>query len=983
MALLEAHWSGEDGFINKYLVKQMKGRPLESLKKKRQSADYRSLVARYKVELEEAADDNVFEAASSVEVIVVPPSPSSSPSGEIEEFSILERLSASEPPRSAPPVMTVEDRNATILRCRFVEANVASHDRELLDILFQARADAIRAIDLMVAELIPPPRTTVSNIKASAGEVVSHTYATSSKRSEKRRSRAQNYKMAQQMFRNDTARLARSVLDDIPLACDGVTPSVEIIENTYRPIFESVDGGVGLGLNHDRRTCNSISEELLLELNGPILNSEIDNAFATIKSKARGPDGITCRGLAGWDPSKRLLCYNLMFYWGYIPDVLKNCRTTLIPKTRDGLDDINNWRPLTIGSMLLKSFSKLMLKRLNKVPIHHAQKGFTKDDGVMYNNVLLDSIIRDRRAASWPYTIVSLDLKRAFDTVEHPAIERALQSKGISGNFFNFVRASYEGCNTTITCGKNTSRPLALRRGVKQGDPLSAGLFNLVLDQFIQSLPVDCGIAMNNEYIPLLAYADDILLLAPSKREARLLLEKANLFFKSQGMSLNVNKCSSLIVETIPRTKKLVARPQPYFAIDDLSIRPVTTDHFKYLGGYYSCFGSKPPSNALFHLEARRLLKSPLKPSQKLYMANTYLFPRVLARLQHLRVSKKILARADFICRALVKSILHLPKTTPNAYLHAARNDGGLGVPHFAQKIPVVMYKRLENCLVSAMGRPFSEETFRKAQNLFLSIAGGVVRSSEAQKRQTAENLEVGYSGNGIRQVGNVRRGSRWIEHPPTNWSGATFVKAVQLRGNMLPTVGIPSNPPDARKCRGGCQKVESLSHVVQGCYVTHEARIARHDHTCSLISKFARKSGWAVEAEPRIRLSDGTLRKPDLLLTNAQYAVICDIGVHWEGQRDLEVSFAEKLAIYNNVPLISHYQLRFPTKQVIVHPCILGARGTLAKSNNRLMDLLSISLADQHKLIHDVIVGSIACHSSFMKRVWCRRESGRGAASQ
>ena len=81
-----------------------------------------------------------------------------------------------------------------------------------------------------------------------------------------------------------------------------------------------------------------------------------------------------------------------------------------------------------------------------------------------------------------PLWMLSIDLRKAFDTVDHEALLHALQLHGIDEKYRVLLQVLYSnqyGC-------ANGSRDFPILRGVKQGDVLSAILFNCVLDVAFQ-----------------------------------------------------------------------------------------------------------------------------------------------------------------------------------------------------------------------------------------------------------------------------------------------------------------------------------------------------------------------------------------------------------------------------------------------------------------------------------------------------------------
>ena len=70
-----------------------------------------------------------------------------------------------------------------------------------------------------------------------------------------------------------------------------------------------------------------------------------------------------------------------------------------------------------------------------------------------------------------------------------------------------------------------TSQPFNVQNGVKQGGVVSAYLFSLLMEKLIAKVKGSkIGCHVGNRCVAILVYADDILLLAPSRSAAQALL---------------------------------------------------------------------------------------------------------------------------------------------------------------------------------------------------------------------------------------------------------------------------------------------------------------------------------------------------------------------------------------------------------------------------------------------------------------------------
>lgn len=93
--------------------------------------------------------------------------------------------------------------------------------------------------------------------------------------------------------------------------------------------------------------------------------------------------------------------------WGLgIPDEVKECRAKLFPKTVQGKENVGNWRPITIGNILMRLCAKVWDKRMGaNVQLDKRQKGFVQVGGSFENVMILLDIIKRQRKKKREYNI--------------------------------------------------------------------------------------------------------------------------------------------------------------------------------------------------------------------------------------------------------------------------------------------------------------------------------------------------------------------------------------------------------------------------------------------------------------------------------------------------------------------------------------------------------------------------------------------------
>ena len=109
----------------------------------------------------------------------------------------------------------------------------------------------------------------------------------------------------------------------------------------------------------------------------------------------------------------------------------------------------------------------------------------------------------------------------------------------------------YDGLTAVVSTKSWTTAPIHLQLGVYQGAPLSAIIFNTVMNTLVDSIIQrysQLGYSLNSAHsrINLLQYADDTCLIGDDPSSCQRLLSITESWLDCSGMQANVPKCVSV-----------------------------------------------------------------------------------------------------------------------------------------------------------------------------------------------------------------------------------------------------------------------------------------------------------------------------------------------------------------------------------------------------------------------------------------------------
>ena len=141
-----------------------------------------------------------------------------------------------------------------------------------------------------------------------------------------------------------------------------------------------------------------------------------------------------------------------------------------------------------------------------------------------------------------------LDASRAFDRVDHIKSFKILSKKGVCPTLLKLLFNMSSQQTMSIRWDKVVSQPFTAGNGVKQGGFLPPILFTLYLDVLMDILKTSgFGCYVSNVFVGALAYADDIVILAPSRFALGRLLKQCSLFSKLYQFDFNASKSEFII----------------------------------------------------------------------------------------------------------------------------------------------------------------------------------------------------------------------------------------------------------------------------------------------------------------------------------------------------------------------------------------------------------------------------------------------------
>jgi len=336
-------------------------------------------------------------------------------------------------------------------------------------------------------------------------------------------------------------------IDEITINGNNITDKVEIAAS-FKEHFKLCASELASNLPQSKDTCNVMEQGENWSFK-KITELELVKVIGSMKSKnSCGPDLLSNRMIKAekYRFAKILKpLINDSIEQGVFPECLKSA--IVIPIYKKGnTKDMNNYRPISLLSVLSKVFEKVINKQLTDIVengfIDDNQFGFrkahsTEDALLKFADTVQKELSNKKHVVS-----VFVDVSKAFDSCDHGILVEKIKKTGLDEIGIKLIRSYLKDRKQIIKVNGVDGGSFAINLGVGQGTILGPTFFKIyIMDLHLHTLLVTIKFADDSTFIGSGNTRDMVESLVNDE------LVKISDWFKNNRLTLHPNKSKYLI----------------------------------------------------------------------------------------------------------------------------------------------------------------------------------------------------------------------------------------------------------------------------------------------------------------------------------------------------------------------------------------------------------------------------------------------------
>ena len=226
----------------------------------------------------------------------------------------------------------------------------------------------------------------------------------------------------------------------------------------------------------------------------------------------------------------------------------KQAIITLIEKSGKDTRYLNGWRPISLINVDCKIISKILVSRIKQyLPrlINSDQTAFVDGRYIGGPVRIISDVLEYTKNENIEGILFAADYAAAFDTVDLCFLYAVLHKFGFPPYFIRWIRILHSNSESCVINNGYTTGYFKISRGTRQGDPLAAYLFILIIEILATMIRNENhieGIRIKEKFIKQCFYANDATFFLKDKQSLGMLLNVIEQFSKYSSLKLNKTK---------------------------------------------------------------------------------------------------------------------------------------------------------------------------------------------------------------------------------------------------------------------------------------------------------------------------------------------------------------------------------------------------------------------------------------------------------
>ena len=297
----------------------------------------------------------------------------------------------------------------------------------------------------------------------------------------------------------------------------------------------------------------SLTQEQKYFLNKPLTLSELEFSIKNSQNgKSPGNDGLTREFyIVFWRNISDLLFQSLLHgkEKGFLSPSQRQAIIKLIEKKNKDKRFIKNWRPISLINYDAKLLSKTLAERLKRILpsiILHNQTAYVANRFIGESIRLISDLFEITQTLDIEGYLLTIDIEKAFDSVDHPFLFAVLETMGFDSVFLDWIKVLHKKQESCVMNGGVSTVFFPLNRGSRQGDPISAYMFIIVMETFftmVRNNPNISGLDILGFNYLLTSYADDTTFFIQNIDSIYEIFYTFETFSEFSGLKVNQSKC--------------------------------------------------------------------------------------------------------------------------------------------------------------------------------------------------------------------------------------------------------------------------------------------------------------------------------------------------------------------------------------------------------------------------------------------------------